>query len=176
MKSSNTRARRASPRDVDLEAAAALRFTADVHDDAHALGQVLHDREAEAGPAELAATRLVDTVEALEDAGQMLGGDAGAVVLNLDHGTTGPARRGPDLHAPALGRVLDRVVHEALDHAPQPIGVGDHRGRARGAVHERDALAPGGAREARHHVLGDLRRRYLLPERGPFSRLEARQL
>src|SRR4051812_30357390 len=47
------------------------------------LDQVLDDREAQAGPAELAAARLVDAVEPLEDAGQVVAGDADAVVGDL---------------------------------------------------------------------------------------------
>ena len=43
---------------------------------------VLDDGEAEAGAAGFARAGLVDAIEALEDALQVLGGDAGAEVLN----------------------------------------------------------------------------------------------
>ncbi len=67
-----------------------------------------------------------------------------------------PAR---DLHPAAGRRVLDRVLHQVLEDAAQAVGVGHHRGRARRRVRASvDLLAPGEARERRHHVLGHLRR------------------
>ena len=58
------------------------------------LGDVLDDREAEAGAAEVAAARLVDAVEALEEPRQVLARDAR---------TLGRRRVIDDL----VGRVLD---------------------------------------------------------------------
>jgi len=43
---------------------------------------VLDDREPETGASELAGARLVDPAKALEDAGEILGRDADAGVLN----------------------------------------------------------------------------------------------
>ena len=52
----------------------------DRHLAAHGLDHVLDDRQTEAGPTELARATRVDAVEALEDARQVLGGDARAGV------------------------------------------------------------------------------------------------
>ena len=46
--------------------------------------QVLDDREAQPGAAQLAAAGLVDAVEPLEDARQVVAGDADAGVGDLD--------------------------------------------------------------------------------------------
>ena len=51
---------------------------------ADGLDQVLDDREPQAGAAEFAASRLVDAVEPLEDAGQVVAGDADSGVGDLD--------------------------------------------------------------------------------------------
>src|SRR5258706_1906780 len=66
------------------------------HVGAHALGQVLDDGEAEPGPPELAAARLVHAVETLEDPGQVLRPDAGPVVAHLPNGA--PGRPGAPRH------------------------------------------------------------------------------
>src|SRR6266567_3769433 len=52
------------------------------------LDEVLHDREAEPGPALGARSPRIGAVEALEDAGKVLGRDAGSRVLDRQqHGT-----------------------------------------------------------------------------------------
>ena len=67
-------------REVEAGAVAKLAFSPDAS--AVSLHNVLDDGEAEAGAAGLARARLVDAIKALEDALEMLGGDAGAEVLN----------------------------------------------------------------------------------------------
>ena len=49
-----------------------------------ALGDVLHEREADAAAADLLLGRLPAAHEALEDATPLPGGDAGAVVADAD--------------------------------------------------------------------------------------------
>src|SRR5216683_707067 len=77
------------------------------------------DGKAEANP--IPRARLVDSIEAIEDARAVLGADARAGVDHLDGG---PARLPSDVdaHAAPLRGVLDRVVDEvdqgtAHDHA-----------------------------------------------------------
>src|SRR5437667_7134811 len=96
------------------------------------LDRPTRDGKAEANP--IPRARLVDSIEAIEDALAVLGADARAGVDHLDGG---PARlpSDEDAHASPLRGVLDRVVDEvdegtAHDH---PIGLnvdrlgGDHR-------------------------------------------------
>src|SRR2546428_6089558 len=96
------------------------------------LDRPTRDGKAEANP--IPRARLVDSIEAIEDALAVLGADARAGVDHLDGG---PARLPSDVdaHASPLRGVLDRVVDEvdegtAHDH---PIGLnvdrlgGDHR-------------------------------------------------
>ena len=78
------RPRRLRPRQprrkVDAEGAAPAEAAVDGDAAAVGLGDVLDDGEAEAGAAELAAARLVDAVEALEEPRQVLARDAAALV------------------------------------------------------------------------------------------------
>ena len=75
---------RSSSRKLDAERGAlvGLAFDADVA--AEGLGEVLDDGEAEAGAAELAGAGFIDAVEPLEDAGEVLLGDADAGVGDLE--------------------------------------------------------------------------------------------
>ena len=47
--------------------------------------QLMHDGQPQAGAARLAAARLIHAVETIEDMRQMLGGNTGAVVFDLEH-------------------------------------------------------------------------------------------
>src|SRR4051812_2479865 len=72
---------------------------------------VLGDGEAEAGAARLARTGLVHAVEALEEARQVLGRNALAVVANVElDGASLLARA--HLHTLSPGTVFQGVVHE----------------------------------------------------------------
>src|SRR5689334_8560950 len=72
------RPRRLPPRQGEphAEPAAHSGLAADGDGAAHALHQVLHDREAEARSPQLAAARLVHAIETLEQPRQVLGPDA----------------------------------------------------------------------------------------------------
>src|SRR5262245_61657655 len=90
------------------------------------LDDVLHDRQAQPGAAQPARARPADPEESLRQTGQVLAGDADAGVRDreLDGGRTG---EGPapdvDLHAAALGRVLDGVVDQVDEDLPHAIAV-----------------------------------------------------
>src|SRR5262249_3259902 len=79
------------------------------------LDDALGDRQPQPGPALGPAAGLVDTVEAVEDARQMLRRDADARVTYDGHGRpVPPADAGLDLSGP--GRVLDGVVEQVEEH------------------------------------------------------------
>src|SRR4029453_14485184 len=71
-------------RQYDAERGAAARPGADRDLAPLCLCQVFNDREAEPRAAEVAGARLVDAVETLEDARQVLGRDADPLVLHLE--------------------------------------------------------------------------------------------
>src|SRR4029077_12911232 len=78
------------------------------------LDQVLDDREAQAGPPQLPAPRLVDAVEAFEDAGQVVAGDADPGVGDFqDDGV--PPQAAADADGAELGGILDRVVDQVVE-------------------------------------------------------------
>ena len=86
---------------------------------------ILDDGEAEARAAHVAAAPLVYAVEALEDAGQMLVGNADAVVLEGEM----PAVLllfGRHLDGGALAGVVDGVVHQVAEDAVEQGGVALH--------------------------------------------------
>src|SRR5260221_9625393 len=83
--------------------------------DGAAVGQhdVLGDGEAEAGAAGFAGAGFVDAIETFEEARQVLGGDTGAKILNIEFdsefdATLGGARSEQDASAGAA--VLHRIV------------------------------------------------------------------
>ena len=76
--------RRLGQGQLDGERAALARFACDAHAAAERLGQVLDDRQAQAGAAELARAGFVDAVEALEDATLVFWLDADAGVADGD--------------------------------------------------------------------------------------------
>src|SRR5690348_4344295 len=84
---------RSGERDADPRAAAGRRVV-HVHRRAVALGDIAHDREAQAASFRRLA---VAAAEALEDAAALVGRDAGAVVDHLEDGTRSLAPR-PDEH------------------------------------------------------------------------------
>ena len=47
--------------------------------------QLMHNGQSQAGAARLAAARLIHAVETIKDVRQMLGGNTGAVVFDLEH-------------------------------------------------------------------------------------------
>ena len=83
------------------------------------------DGEAQAGAARLAGAGLVDPVEAVEDVGDGVLGDAGAVVLDGEDGVPGGAVQGDDDAAALLG-VFDGVFHQVVDHLVHLALVGVH--------------------------------------------------
>ena len=114
--------------------------------DAHVAAVVLHgvldDAEAEPGPARVPRTGLVDPVEALEDAVEVLPLDAHALVGDGD---------------------LDRVAHHLRADADPAalVGVGDRIGDqvVHGDDHERAVAVDLGLRRGAHRDVHVLRRR-----------------
>ena len=93
-----------------------------------------HDRardgEAETDAADVAGARVVEPDERLEDPFGVLGGDAGARVLDHEaHRLT--VARDRDRHRAPGRRVLDRVLDEVQRRAAQRVGVAAHHGRRR---------------------------------------------
>src|SRR5262247_4690117 len=76
--------------------------------------EVLHDGEAETGASLLAGAAGIDAVEPLEDAGEVLGGDSGAVVGDRDgyRAVVARGRLDRDRHATATRHVAQGVVVE----------------------------------------------------------------
>src|SRR4051812_28812696 len=88
---------------------------------ARALDKLLHDREPDPGAAALTGPRLLDPVEPLPDAREILRRDAGPGVRDAD---VEPVRRPfrPDLDTAALGRVADGVLEQVREHLGELVG------------------------------------------------------
>src|SRR5262245_66555966 len=87
------------------------------------LDEVLHDRQAEPRPADLARSRLVHSVEALGDPRWIGRRDPDARVADADLDAPVRSRPGLDADLPALGRELDRVVHEVHQDLDETVPV-----------------------------------------------------
>src|SRR5271157_6266875 len=96
--------------------------------DASAVGQddVLDDGQAEAGAAGLAGTGFVDAVEALKDAIEVFGGDAGAEVLDGEFDFALEQARA-DANPAAGFAVLDSVFDEVAEDLVHGVGIGQDR-------------------------------------------------
>src|SRR5207302_5405143 len=90
--------------------------------------EVLHDRQPEAGPAELTGAGAVDPVEALGDAGQVGGRDADPGIRDPDLDQRGPDAARTHRDAAAGRRVLHAVVDEVDEDLGEPVAVGPDRG------------------------------------------------
>ena len=103
-----------------------------------ALHDLSDDREPEPGAALRARAACGSVagraIEPLEDAGAILGRDAGTVVAHFEAEEAGPARRDSERHFNASARrhVLDLVLEQVLDHLLHPAPVGVYRGVFRG--------------------------------------------
>src|SRR6266540_3667197 len=92
--------------------------------------RALRDREAETGAAARAVTRLVDAVEAVEDALAVLRCDADARVADGEDEVPAGAPAA-ELDLAARGGVADRVCQQVAEHGLQQPPVGDRRQRFR---------------------------------------------
>src|SRR4029077_6943418 len=106
---------------VDLDRSAFAQPAHGGHAPSVRLGEVLNDGQAEAGSTVGAGPTCVGAVEALEDAGQMIGGNARAGVA---HGPYDPVGRlaGPDLHRAPAG-MPERVVVQIGEDLAEGFGV-----------------------------------------------------
>src|SRR5260370_21082387 len=98
--------------------AAAARRALDRYGSSLELGQEARDREAETGAAERATARLIDAVEAVEDAFDVLGRDAWPRI-RYAHTRHRAVRAHRQRDAPARG-VAHRVGGEAQADVPRP--------------------------------------------------------
>src|SRR6266550_7733817 len=80
--------------DPNLESRSLSELAFDPHRTAVVLGHVLHDRQAESGPARVPRPRSIDPVEALEDAPLVAGGDPDPRVANGQDGRVRLDRKG----------------------------------------------------------------------------------
>jgi trehalose 6-phosphate synthase len=99
------------------------------------LGHLGGDRQADAAAGDLG--RLPAPPEPVEDAGQVLGGDALAGVGDLQH-RLAARRTGADGDVAARRGELQRVGEQVRDQLVQPVRVGEHRAGGQPAV-QRDA-------------------------------------
>jgi hypothetical protein len=125
---------------------------------------VLDDGEPEASAAELARARAVDPVEALGEAGDVLPGDAGALVLHgypharaAGHGASRRRSRrhglGRDPHHLPLAAIFDGVIDQVEEELMQLVEIADDQGQVgRYGSHEPHL----GARRHRVHPLDHL--------------------
>ena len=137
------------------------------------LDQVLDDRQAEAGAAGIARARLVDAVEALEHARQILVGNARALVGHRRSPTRAVAARAPRSRIVVLlGRVGGRVRDQIAQRVVQLGRIGAHASRrpARSSISTRWLRAL----ERRRDVGDDrLRRALRVSQRDEVERLLA---
>src|SRR5215203_1727224 len=100
----------------------ALAFTAGrAHGAAHELDELLRNREAKAGAAELPADRAVHLIKTLEEPRQLLRGDADP---RVGHGEAHAPAAGTNLQPNSpLRRELYRVVEKVEQDLPQPVRV-----------------------------------------------------
>ena len=93
---------------------------------------VLGDGEAEAGASGFAGAGFVDAIEALEQAREVLGGNAGAEVLDEEfHGVGNGA--GPEDDSSAGSAVLQRVVDQVGKDLVDGFAVGEDRRKILGS-------------------------------------------
>src|SRR5579883_1359844 len=116
-------------RKTETEATAAVRFALDPDPAAMGEDEVFDDGEAEAGAAEFARASLVDPVEALEQAGQILFWDADARILhgNLDFlATIVDDRMRGDRNGPTRRGVFQGIIEQVRNDLVHRFGVAEH--------------------------------------------------
>jgi hypothetical protein len=102
-------------RQAQLEARAAAGSLVDCDRAAVRLGDLAHDRQAQAGAG--TAARAAAAVEAVKDVGAVRGRNAGAMVAHRQH-----AAPQVDLDDRPVGAVLRRVVEQVVDCPPEALG------------------------------------------------------
>src|SRR6185312_14446749 len=118
-------------REIQDDSGSAPELALRVHAPAVRFHEMLHDRQAESCAAFLAGATGVDAVEPLENAGQLIGGNAGSRIGDPDQ-RVDPRALGSDTNAAARGRMPQRVVEQVREDLPQRFGVAVDRGRVRG--------------------------------------------
>ncbi len=102
-------------------------------------GQRLDDCQSDAGASPPTVAGRVGAIEALEDVGQMLGGDAVAIVSHGENDFAGDVgdREGD---VPAGGGVAQCVVEQVSQHLRQPLPIRPEPDRAAGVGAQGDVL------------------------------------
>src|SRR5438132_558729 len=134
--------------EAESEAAAETEAAVAPEATAHELGQAPAGIEAEAGAA--AGRGAVEGVEALEEAGDVAGEDAGA---DVDDGHLEGLASVGDLHGDRAVGIAEGVVDQRVDHPLQEPPVG-HDVEPGGARHRQVALGVGDPVGADHHLDG----------------------
>src|SRR5260370_20334558 len=147
--------------EVEKEGSAASQLTFRFDAAAVRLDEVLHDGKAQSRAALLPRAARVNAIEPLENARQMVGGDAAAGVGDTDEDTAtifpGEGALGNDANAALRLGVAQRVIKQVREDLPQRVRI-DGRGRG-GIFHRRleADLAVGGT--GRKGIPGFPRRR-----------------
>ncbi len=124
-----------SSRQDDLEAGSARRRAGNPHCAIVAGHDAVHDGQADADAAAACSSpALVKAGEALEDPLAILGPNAGAVIVDVEHD---PAVSGPGCHVHTGLGMSNRVVEEVADDPSQVVGVPRDDGRVDLEVHRR---------------------------------------
>lgn len=86
------------------------------------LGDPLRDGEAEAATAPVLGSRSIDTIEAIEDVREGIGGNADAVIGDAEMDVQRVGGEGDGDNSVIRG-VFDRIVDQNSDHAPEQGGI-----------------------------------------------------
>ena len=127
---------------MDGEDAAFARRAFDIDAALMGLDDVLDDGQAEAGAAELAAAGAIDAVEALEEARQVLRGDAAAAIADVD-GDFVVILACEDFNLAAGFAVFDGVIDEVNDGLFEERGIDVGGDRVVAIEREFDGLGGG---------------------------------
>ena len=110
------------------EGGALTNLTRDFDGAAEEFDEEFDEGEADAVAAGFAGAGFVDAVEAVEDAGEVIGGDADAVVLDGDGGGI-VLLLGLDVDGAAIRGVFDGVFGQVVEDLPEELGRGEDAGQ-----------------------------------------------
>ena len=128
-------------------------------DDA-AMGEhdVLGNGQPQPGAAGFAGTGLVYPVEALKQAGQVFGRNAGTEILHIKFDASGDGTSSQHNPPPGMS-VFQRIVHQVRENLMDGLGIGSHLGGSVVFDFQFDILYPRDFAEALHRFLQQLGRR-----------------
>src|SRR5437879_4638272 len=100
---------------------------------------VFYDGKAQTGAAAFARARLVDAIETLEEARQMLESDARAKVADKKLHRFAALRRA-QFDAPAFCGVAQGILHQIVEHLLDRVAIGVHGEGRRGSDPQLDSV------------------------------------